>query len=65
MAPEAAEALLAGIEEVENKDVESPEDTCNAGPQNGPTSSSSPETAKEQIDMGDSPCASKLYGSLF
>lgn len=65
VSPEVTEERPSRIEEVENKEVECPEDTCNTEPQNGPTCSSSPETAKEQIDIGDSPCASKLHGILF
>lgn len=65
VAPEVTEERPSGIEEVENKEVECPEDTCNTAiPQTRPTCSSSPETSKEQIDIGDSLCDSKLHGIL-
>lgn len=65
VSPEVTEERPSGIEEVENKGVECPEAVCNTEPLNGPTCSSSPETTKEQIDIGDSPCTSKLHGILF
>lgn len=62
VAPEVDEELPSDLEEGEIK--ESSPDTSNSGLQNGPTCSWPHETAKEQIDGGDSPSMSKFYAIL-